>query len=134
MGMPVKISDELLIAARDEAKSANRSIARQVEYWASIGRATELLITHRELLGIKSVNDAFPAAPRRDEVHRLLSQLVENPKDREAVRTAIHAADVPVYETDPAHPGQIVRVSKDGTRKVGHFENRRFVPEGGLRR
>lgn len=128
MGMPVKISDILLTAARQEAKGAHRSITGQIEHWASIGRATEMLMSHRELIGIKSLNDVFPSSPRREEIHRLLTHLVEKPHDRKQAHALILRAGTPVYETDPAHPGQIIQVSSDGTRKPGRLKNRRFVP------
>ncbi len=39
MGMPVRIDDELYIAAKDQAKAEHRSIAGQIEFWAKVGRA-----------------------------------------------------------------------------------------------
>jgi hypothetical protein len=71
---------------------------------AIIGRAVELVTTHRELLGLKSLHDVFPSAPRREEVHRLLARIVEDPHARKEVHALIHATGVPVYETDPAEP------------------------------
>lgn len=41
MGMPVKLSDELVRKARKEAARSRRSITAQVEYWASLGRMAE---------------------------------------------------------------------------------------------
>jgi len=134
MGLPVKISDDLVLAARQEARTAKRSLTSQIEYWASIGRATEILVTHREVLELRGLNDLFPAGPRREEVHRLLTRLVEHPEAREKALALIHAQGAPVYETDSAHRGQIIQVSPDGKRTPGRFKNRRFVPEESLRR
>ncbi len=39
MGMPVRIEDELYIAAKDQAQAEHRSIAGQIEFWAKVGRA-----------------------------------------------------------------------------------------------
>lgn len=39
MGMPVKLSDELVASARTEAASTDRSITGQIEHWAKIGRS-----------------------------------------------------------------------------------------------
>jgi hypothetical protein len=134
MGMPVKISDDLVVAARVEAKTSSRTVKGQIEHWASIGRATELLMTHRELLGLKSLHDAFSSAPRREDVRRLLEQVVAGPHERKEVHALIHARGAPVYETDPAYPGLVVQVSGDGTRKIGRIKNRKFVPEESLHR
>jgi len=35
MGMPVKLSDELVREAREEARVVNRSITGQIEHWAT---------------------------------------------------------------------------------------------------
>ncbi|HEX7455069.1 MAG TPA: ParD-like family protein [Gallionella sp.] len=39
MGMPVMIGYTLYEQARIEAKATHRTIAGQIEYWASVGRA-----------------------------------------------------------------------------------------------
>jgi hypothetical protein len=39
MGMPVRIDDVLYEQAKSEAKVEHRTIAGQIEYWASVGRA-----------------------------------------------------------------------------------------------
>jgi ParD-like antitoxin of type II ParDE toxin-antitoxin system len=119
MAMPVKVSDGLLVAAREEAKLARRSTTAQIEYWASIGRAVEMLVAHSELLALKRAGDLLSpvfSSVRRDEVHRLLSELVASPGEREKVLRLIHAGGGPVYESDPDHPGQVVEVSPDGAR------------------
>ena len=40
MGMPVRINDALYEQARAEALVEHRTIAGQIEYWATIGRAS----------------------------------------------------------------------------------------------
>ncbi|MFY9261239.1 MAG: ParD-like family protein [Gallionella sp.] len=39
MGMPVRIEDTLYQQAKTEAQIEHRTIAGQIEYWASVGRA-----------------------------------------------------------------------------------------------
>lgn len=39
MGMPVRIDDQLYERAKSEARAEHRTIAGQIEYWASVGRA-----------------------------------------------------------------------------------------------
>jgi hypothetical protein len=55
MGMPVKLSAELVAAATRAAAKEHRSIARQIEYWAKLGRATETVLRHDEVLALKAV-------------------------------------------------------------------------------
>jgi hypothetical protein len=46
-------------------------------------------------------------------------------------RAVAHLAGkgTPRYGTDPAFPGRIVRVTPDGVKTPGRFENRVFVPD-----
>ena len=39
MGMPVRIDNLLYEQARTEAKAEHRTIAGQIEFWATVGRA-----------------------------------------------------------------------------------------------
>ena len=39
MGMPVRIDDLLYEQAKNEAKAEHRTIAGQIEFWASVGRS-----------------------------------------------------------------------------------------------
>jgi hypothetical protein len=131
MGTPLKVSDSLFAVAKQEASAMDRSITSQVEHWARIGRAVEVVLSHRELLTLKQVGELltplYPSAARRQEVHDLLTQIAAT-ADREITTSALRATGAPVYATDPEHPGMIVQVLPDGTRTPGHLEGRRFVP------
>jgi hypothetical protein len=41
MPSSVKVSDNLLALAKEEARSARRSVSAQIEHWAMLGRAVE---------------------------------------------------------------------------------------------
>jgi len=131
MGTPLKVSDSLFAAAKEEAQATQRSITAQVEHWARIGRAIEAILAHQELLTLKRVGELlrplYPSVSRRREVHALLAQIAES-ADREVTTSALKAAKTPIYSTDPDHPGMIVQVLPDGTRTPGRLENRRFIP------
>ncbi|MBX9692585.1 MAG: ParD-like family protein [Cyanobacteria bacterium] len=43
MSQPVKLSDELVLDARLVSELGERSIAGQIEFWARLGRAIELI-------------------------------------------------------------------------------------------
>lgn len=131
MGVPLKVSDGLFAVAKQEAQATQRSITAQVEHWARIGRAVETILAHRELLALKEAGElltpVFSSPVRRQQVHDLLMRIVMDP-DREATKAALRAAGKPLYETDPEHPGLIVQVLPDGTRRLGHMVDRCFVP------
>lgn len=129
MPLPVKVSDRLLALAREEARSTHRSATAQIEHWATLGRAVEVMMAYRDVLALKRAGQtlSLPAFVGRDEVRAQLATLVED-ADRESVKARITAKGTPVYTTDPDHPGTIVEVQADGTRVPGTFVGRRFVP------
>ena len=135
MPSPVKVSDRLLAMAREEAKGTHRSATAQIEHWATLGRAIEVLVAYSQVLALKRAGQALPvpAFVSRDEVHDLLARLVDD-VDRETVKARIRSTGTPVYTADPEHPGMIVEVQADGTRTVGRLEGRRFVPAAEDRR
>ncbi len=132
MPSPVKVSDKLLALAREEAQSAHRSATAQIEHWATLGRAVEVMLAYWEVLALKRAGQTLPIPTfvRREEVHELLARLVED-VDRKNVKARIQTAGTPLYTTDPEYPGMIVEIRADGTRTPGHLEGRRFVPAGG---
>ena len=132
MPSPVKVSDKLLALAREEAQGTHRSATAQIEHWATLGRAVEVMVAYREVLALKRAGQTLPMPTfvRREEVHELLARLVED-VDRKNVKARIQTAGTPLYTTDPEYPGMIVEIRADGTRTPGHLEGRRFVPAGG---
>jgi hypothetical protein len=130
MGMPLKVSDDLFAAAKQEAAAENRSITAQVEHWARIGRGVEAVLAHGELLGIKKaaavLGPAFPQADRRREVHDLLMRVAES-SDRGRVTKAIRSSGTALYEADPSDSRLVVQALPDGTRTRGRIEGRRFI-------
>lgn len=118
MSQPVRLSDELVLDARQIAELAERSIAGQIEYWASLGRAIEPLLEGSKALALRQAGDVRP-----------LSQLIESADTHEGrARVADHLGTRPWphYEPAPDRPGLLVRIEADGTRTIGRFVNREF--------
>jgi len=132
MPSPVKVSDKLLALAKAEARGTHRSATAQIEHWATLGRAVEVLVAYRDVLALKRAGQTLPvpAFVARDAVHEVLARLVEG-VDREDVKARIRAAGTPLYTIDPDRPGRIVEIQADGTRTPGRLDGRRFVPAGG---
>jgi hypothetical protein len=53
MAQPVKLSDPLINAARKSATSSHRSLAAQVEHWATLGCAIEGALTADQTASLK---------------------------------------------------------------------------------
>ena len=136
MGMPVKLSDELVRVARKEAAAAERSITAQIEHWAKLGRSVETALRHKDALAVKesegNLVGAFRDGTTRESVYQLLRNVAGAPDRSELARTLKRRRTV--YETDPSGSGAIVRIAPDGTRTRGRLENRTFVPTAATRR
>ena len=129
MAVPVKVSDKLLALAKKEAEATHRSATAQIEHWATLGRAIEVLAAYGDVLALKRVGNALPmpASVSRQAVHDLLAGLASDP-DRERVKARIRAAGGPLYTSNQRGTEPVAEVSPGGRRTPGRLVHRRFVP------
>ncbi len=129
MGMPVKLSDELVNLARKEAQGAERSITGQIEHWAKLGRSVETALRHEDALALKgsegNLSKAFVGASTRQEVFAVLQKVAATADRSELARTLKQGRVV--YQSDPTASGSITRIEPDGRRTAGRLDKRRFV-------
>jgi len=118
MSQPVKLSDDLVLDARLAGESVKRSIAGQVEFWATLGRSVELLLNGRQALALCRTGGAQPLS-------RLLSS-ADSAEGRKRVSAILDQQPFPHYRPYPGKRGLLERVDADGTRTVGRFVNREF--------
>jgi hypothetical protein len=121
MGQPIKIGDDLVLAAREEAEVCERSIASQVEHWARIGRAIEQILGHGQILALKR-QAGFP------EFDRAMRKATSEAGQRRAL-AHLKKVGAPRYGVDPERPGTVIRVEADGSKTRGRFVNRHFIPD-----
>ena len=121
MSQPVKLSDPLVLQARLMGESVHRSIAGQVEFWATLGRAVEPFLQGSQVL----------ALCRSSSVQSLekILQTVDTPSGRARLQSFLAEQPYPHYESAPGKQGLLIRISKDGSRTLGRFVNREFKPE-----
>ena len=122
--MPVGLSAALVDAARDEARASRRSLAGQIEHWATIGRAIEKLLPPDDIAWLARPGSG-EATPRM-AVEKTLRRLEET-TDRTEVLDHLRALGGPRYGTDRKHPRLIARVDPDGRKALGRLEGRVFV-------
>ena len=129
MAVPVKVSDKLLALAKKEAEATHRSATAQIEHWATLGRAVEVLAAHGDVLALKRVGHAvpMPASVSRQAVHDLLAGLASDP-DRKRVKARIRAAGGPLYTSDRRAAEPVAEVTPGGRHTPGRLVHRRFVP------
>ena len=125
MGMPVKLSDELVRMARKAASESKRSITAQVEFWASVGRTAERSMPRAVVGALARGRDAPVEHPVVSFFER-----VSEASARMAAEKGLSLLKPPRYESDRGHPGAIVAVYGDGRRVRGTWDMRRnaFVP------
>lgn len=133
MPQPVKLSDPLINAAREAAELAHRSLASQVEHWATLGRAIEGRLTSDQSATLKNVVRESAPAPYRnpEQLNAAIATALAHalsPEARKSFAAELAGSSEPSYSADPAFPGCIVRENLDGTRTPGHWVDERFVP------
>ena len=130
MPQPVKLSDQIVDAARASSAEADRSIAGQIEHWATLGRAIDGLLTTELAGALKrekgAVAKVLPDPADRISLAAAIERVLDNSKTA-GLSQALKASGRAIYATDPALPGFLVRTNPDGSKSVGRMVNRRFV-------
>ena len=132
IGSPVKVADEFAAAAKEAAKLANRSMAKQIEHWAQLGCAVEQLVKNSDVTAFKAhladPSDTENIAQARASLERLVQSLVDR-TGRDAARTSISETREPVYEAVPGRADRVAQVWPDGHRIVGRLVGQEFVAD-----
>jgi hypothetical protein len=119
MGQPVKLSDALVLDARLAAELQERSIAGQVEYWAKLGQAIDHLLTAPQAQALRCAGHEASLGERIASV--------DTPAGRERLEAYLETRPFPHYR-EGGSPGLLLRIDENGTKTLGRFVNRVFVP------
>ena len=130
MSTPLRVNDKLFHEAEIEGSVMNRSTAKQVEFWAEIGKRVASSLTPADMIallqGIANVHVELP-----------VSRPVKPASVFAAVNEASASYDLSqkitggrlYYEASPQRPGLLDQVMPDGSRLTGHFNNGVFESE-----
>ena len=126
MPQPVKLSDSLVRDARFASGLTERSIAGQIEFWASLGRAVDGLLRGKDALALKQRGTNRPLAECVAEIGTVAGE--------KRVQAVLAARPFPHFEDVPGQPDLLVRIDDQGKRTVGQFVDRQFVEKvsGGI--
>jgi hypothetical protein len=119
MSQPVKLSDELVLKARVAGAAMQRSIAGQVEFWASLGMEMERVMNGSQ---VQKVREQSVAAKMS---HALES--VNEPEGRARLEAYLASTPFPHFKPHPEKPRVYFREDADGTIMEGRFVGRDFV-------
>ena len=127
----LRIDKELALQAEREARIQNRSKAKQLEYWAKIGKAISSKLNIADVFavsqGIKTIKlEVSPSVQSiRVNSDAIFSEL-ENDRDRGLLAKKVTSARV-YYEASVERPGYLDRVnSVTQKRQTGSFINGEF--------
>ena len=128
MANPLRLSSELVEAAERESLIQKRSVPKQIEFWAALGKAVQNVIDYSDVIavtqGLKKIivePIAAPAVSPADVFDRLERNRGNGSLARNVTTASIY------YEASKSHPGMIDRVdSAAGERRTGIFQNGQF--------
>ncbi len=120
MGQPVKVSNALLLEARTMGQISRRSIAGQIEFWATLGKAVEGLLRGEEVIRLGQAGKTRSLSACLNEIGKQAG--------RKRLSNYLKSVPFPHFESVPDSPDLLIRIEASGKRTVGKFVNRTFQP------
>lgn len=129
----LRISDELFQDAEEQTKITKRSTAKQIEFWAELGRFAELNLTPRDVEAIfqRKVEVVVKLIESRSvDMPSVFNKLEQDRANSTLVSKVVTSKEW--FETSEEHPGFLVKINERGERKIGKFESGKFkvYPDG----
>lgn len=127
----VRIDKNLALQAEREARIQNRSNAKQIEYWAKIGKAISSKLSIADVFavsqGIKTIKlEVTPSVQSIPVNSDDIFNDLENDRAKGLLAKNVTSARI-YYEASVEHPGYLDRVnSVTKKRQTGTFENGEF--------
>jgi hypothetical protein len=129
MASPMRLDSGLIHEAESVAERNKRSVPKQIEYWAELGRAVERVLTPNDVLaisqGLAELQLVVPEGVRAD-VDDVFAGLERDRAAGTLVSRVTRAAVV--YEASVSRAGLLDRIFADGRRETGRFVNGEFQP------
>jgi len=130
MANPLRLNHDLVTAAERAGMVQKRSVPKQIEFWATLGKAVENVLDYSDIFailqGLKKIHiePVNPASVAPDDV---FASLEKRRADGELSPKVTKA--VLYYEASRSRPGLLDQVnSATGERKTGQFSNGEFIP------
>ena len=125
----IKVAPDLAAAARQAAGESDRSLTRQLEHWAKLGRGVEKVLPAQVVAALKRCGADLSAEEDTAAGQRALEAL-EKVRTMSPVelRASIGLDRAPYFEQDSEDPQMVMQVQPGGIRIRGRLEGRKFVP------
>ncbi|MCX5895604.1 MAG: hypothetical protein NTZ51_07230 [Proteobacteria bacterium] len=128
MKSPMRLDPALVTAAEQIGLIYKRSVPKQIEFWAELGKSVERLI---DITDIISITQGFKRIKVEPEISVTVDpsevfKSLENSRKSGALAKKVTSATV-YYEASLSQPGFLDRVnSTTGERQTGQFHNGEF--------
>lgn len=128
MASPMRLSPELVEKAKREAMLTKRTVPKQIEFWAYLGKAVQTTVDYSDLIavsqGLKKIR-VEPVASSPTEPEEVFAELEKSRERGELSKRVVSTAVY--YEVSINHPGLLDQVdSATGQRRTGTFRNGKF--------
>jgi len=128
MANPMRLSPELVEAAERESLIRKRSVPKQIEFWATLGKAVQHVIDYSDVIAVTQGLKKIIVQPVESPTATPSDVFADLERSREsgALAKTVTTASV-YYETSRSRHGMIDRVnSGTGERRAGRFQNGKF--------
>jgi hypothetical protein len=129
MANPLRLSPEIISAAKRIGPLHKRSVPKQLEYWAELGMVVERVASMEDLIEVKQniKKITFTPVPSKNaNPNKVFGSLEKKRKSGELAKNVTSASVY--YEASLKHPGLVDRVnSATGKRQTGYFRNGEFT-------
>ncbi|NOY94532.1 MAG: hypothetical protein GXP55_25425 [Deltaproteobacteria bacterium] len=128
LSKPMRLDRDLVEQATAVARRQKRTVPRQIEYWAELGRAVGEVLDPDTLIAVREglARIEVEAAPSvRVDAAEVLGQIESMRSSGQLAREI--GGDRVHYQASAAHPGLLEELTPDGGRRLGRFRDGLFV-------
>lgn len=130
MSIPIRVSDELMEDAKQQIKMSLRSVTKQIEFWANIGKEAEMNMTPADVAALVSGEVEIKILRKKSEPVDFDSVFGEIESDRKSGKIKDKVIKDNIwYEENNKSPGMFFRMTKEGGKTLGRFIDGKFVIE-----
>lgn len=130
MSIPIRVSDELMEDAKQQIKMSLRSVTKQIEFWANIGKEAEMNMTPADVAALVNGEVEIKVLRKKSEPVDFDSVFGEIESDRKSGKIKDKVIKDNIwYEENSKNPGMFFRMTRDGGKTLGRFIDGKFVPE-----
>jgi UPF0288 family protein (methanogenesis marker protein 3) len=127
MANPIRLSDELLNLAEKQSKFSFRSVPKQIEFWALIGKEAEHKMTPADIAALVNGEIEIKVLRKKSNPVSFDEVLNEIESDRQnGLLKSKVVKDEIWYEESIEYPGFLARISSTGKKEIGLFIDGQF--------